>query len=95
MQVRSLVDERLQAIETLRRAEQRNLLAHNEIMVGNYYIRRGAYLAAVNRGRHVVEYTLRLNNPGRFLMPPSRVEAMYAPSIRAQLPVPAMTVWGG
>jgi outer membrane protein assembly factor BamD len=33
----------------------RNLLAHHEIMVGNYYIRRGAYLAAVNRGRYVVE----------------------------------------
>lgn len=33
----------------------RNLLARHEIMVANYYIRRGAYLAAVNRGRFVVE----------------------------------------
>ncbi len=33
----------------------RNLLARHEIMVGNYYLRRGAYLAAVNRGRFVVE----------------------------------------
>ena len=33
----------------------RNLLARSEINVANYYFRRGAYLAAVNRGRYVVE----------------------------------------
>ncbi len=33
----------------------RNQLARHEILVANYYIRRGAYLAAVNRGRYVVE----------------------------------------
>ena len=33
----------------------RNLLARSEINVANYYLRRGAYLAAVNRGRYVVE----------------------------------------
>lgn len=33
----------------------RNLLARHEIVIANYYIRRGAYMAAVNRGRYVVE----------------------------------------
>lgn len=33
----------------------RNLLARYEIHVANYYFKRGAYLAAVNRGRYVVE----------------------------------------
>jgi len=33
----------------------RNLLARYEINVANYYFRRGAYLAATNRGRYVVE----------------------------------------
>ena len=33
----------------------RNLLARHEIHVANYYFRRGAYLAAANRGRFVVE----------------------------------------
>lgn len=33
----------------------RNLLARHELDVANYYLRRGAYLAAVNRGRYVVE----------------------------------------
>jgi len=33
----------------------RNLLARAEINVANYYFRRGAYVAAVNRGRYVVE----------------------------------------
>ncbi|MDX1733418.1 MAG: outer membrane protein assembly factor BamD [Halioglobus sp.] len=33
----------------------RNMLARHEINVANYYLRRGAYLAAANRGRYVVE----------------------------------------
>ncbi|MBB3102410.1 outer membrane protein assembly factor BamD [Azomonas macrocytogenes] len=33
----------------------RNLLAANEIHVAHYYLRRKAYVAAVNRGRYVVE----------------------------------------
>ena len=33
----------------------RNMLARHEIMVANYYFRRGAYLAATNRGAYVVE----------------------------------------
>jgi len=33
----------------------RNLLARSEINVANYSFRRGAYLAALNRGRYVVE----------------------------------------
>jgi len=33
----------------------RNLLARHEIQVANYYFKRGAYIAAINRGRNVVE----------------------------------------
>ncbi len=33
----------------------RNLLARHELDVANYYLKRGANLAAVNRGRYVVE----------------------------------------
>jgi len=33
----------------------RNLLARSEINVANYYFKRGSYLAALNRGRYVVE----------------------------------------
>ena len=33
----------------------RNMLARHEIHVANYYFRRGAYMAALNRGRYVVE----------------------------------------
>ena len=33
----------------------RNLLAESEVNVARYYIRRGAYIAAANRGRHVFE----------------------------------------
>lgn len=33
----------------------RNMLARHEINVANYYFDRGAYLAATNRGRYVIE----------------------------------------
>lgn len=33
----------------------RNLLAHYEIHAGRYYVKRKAYVAALNRGRYVVE----------------------------------------
>jgi outer membrane protein assembly factor BamD len=33
----------------------RNMLARHEIQAANYYFKRGAYLAAANRGRYVVE----------------------------------------
>jgi uncharacterized protein YfaS (alpha-2-macroglobulin family) len=48
-----------------------------------------AYYEYLPRGKHVVEYTVRLNNPGRFALPPSRVEAMYAPESFGESPNPA------
>ncbi|RZM02316.1 MAG: hypothetical protein EOP68_21210, partial [Sphingomonas sp.] len=55
------------------------------------YVERGrdawrGYFAWVPRGRFVVAYTVRLNGAGRFGLPPSRVEAMYSPAIRAAVP---------
>lgn len=44
------------------------------------------YFAWLPRGTHTVAYTLRLNGAGRLNLPPSRVEAMYAPAIRAAVP---------
>jgi len=56
------------------------------------YVERGreawrAYFAWVPRGRFVTSYTMRLNGAGRFALPPSRVEAMYSPDIRAAVPI--------
>lgn len=34
----------------------RNMIARHEIHIANYYFRRGAYMAALNRGRYVVEH---------------------------------------
>ncbi len=45
-----------------------------------------AYYEWLPRGRHVVEYTLRLNASGRFGLPPTRVEAMYAPETFGESP---------
>jgi uncharacterized protein YfaS (alpha-2-macroglobulin family) len=45
-----------------------------------------SYFEVMPRGRHVMEYTLRLNNAGRFALPPTRVEAMYAPESFAESP---------
>jgi uncharacterized protein YfaS (alpha-2-macroglobulin family) len=51
-----------------------------------------SYYEHLPRGRHVVEYTLRLNNPGRFALPPTRVEAMYSPETFGELPNAAVEV---
>ncbi|MGL6041673.1 MAG: hypothetical protein ACRC01_10810, partial [Deefgea sp.] len=42
--------------------------------------------------KFAVEYTVRLNNAGTFQMPPSRVEAMYAPDVFGAAPNAAMVV---
>lgn len=51
-----------------------------------------AYYRFVPKGRFSVEYTLRLNNEGRFNLPPARVEAMYAPELFGETPVPTVEV---
>ncbi|MCW5633403.1 MAG: alpha-2-macroglobulin [Rubrivivax sp.] len=51
-----------------------------------------AYFAWLPRGRHVVEYTIRLNTAGRLGLPPARVEAMYAPETFGELPLAPVEV---
>jgi len=51
-----------------------------------------AYYRYVPKGRFVVEYTMRLNNPGAFNMPATRVEAMYAPEMFGEVPNALWTV---
>jgi uncharacterized protein YfaS (alpha-2-macroglobulin family) len=45
-----------------------------------------AYYRFVPKGTLVVEYTLRLNQAGRFVLPTTRVEALYAPEMFGELP---------
>ena len=45
-----------------------------------------AYYDYVPKGRFVVEYVIRLNQPGTFQLPPTRVEALYAPETFGELP---------
>jgi alpha-2-macroglobulin len=45
-----------------------------------------AYYAFVPKGKWTLEYSVRLSNPGEFLLPPSRVEALYAPEMFGELP---------
>lgn len=45
-----------------------------------------AYYETVPKGHFWFEYTVRLNNPGEFSLPPTRVEAMYAPELFGQFP---------
>jgi uncharacterized protein YfaS (alpha-2-macroglobulin family) len=51
-----------------------------------------AYYSFVPGGRFLVEYTLRLNSSGRFVLPATRVEAMYAPEMMGEMPNQALTV---
>lgn len=45
-----------------------------------------AYYAWVPKGKWRIEYTVRLNNDGRFSLPPTRVEAMYSPEMFGEAP---------
>ncbi len=51
-----------------------------------------AYYRYLPKGAFSVEYTMRLNNPGRFGMPQTRIEAMYAPEMFGESPNPTWTV---
>ena len=39
-----------------------------------------------------MQYTVRLNNVGDFALPPTRVEAMYAPEMFGEAPNPRVKV---
>ncbi len=45
-----------------------------------------SYYAYLPKGTVKTEYTVRLNNVGDFALPPTRVEAMYAPEMFGELP---------
>ncbi len=51
-----------------------------------------AYYAYVAARPFEVEYSVRLNNPGAFSLPPTRVEAMYNPGMFGALPNATVTV---
>ena len=54
-----------------------------------------AYFAYLPRGKQTLSYTMRLNNPGVFQLPPTRVEAMYAPDVFGMLPNKALRIDAG
>jgi hypothetical protein len=45
-----------------------------------------AYYEYVPKGKWSVEYTVRLNQPGAFQLPSTRVEALYFPEMMGELP---------
>lgn len=51
-----------------------------------------AYYEMVPRGRFQIDYTLRINNAGDFSLPPTRVEALYAPDVFGEAPNGRVTV---
>jgi hypothetical protein len=51
-----------------------------------------AYYEVVPKGAWTVEYTLRLNQSGSFQLPPTRVEALYAPEMMGEIPNAEMVV---
>jgi uncharacterized protein YfaS (alpha-2-macroglobulin family) len=50
------------------------------------------YYARVDKGPLTVSYVVRINQSGDFLLPPTRVEAMYAPEIFGMTPNSSWTV---
>ena len=50
------------------------------------------YYEFVPKGKFTMTYTVRMNNVGEFSLPPTRVEAMYAPEMFGEIPNPKMIV---
>ena len=76
---------------------QSTLLASDNDSGGTSYIERArdawkGYFAWMPAGTSTVSYTMRLNGAGTFSMPATRVEAMYSPSINAQVPNASMAI---
>jgi uncharacterized protein YfaS (alpha-2-macroglobulin family) len=51
-----------------------------------------AYYEFVPKGSFKIEYTVRLNNAGRFDLPSTRVEALYSPEMFGEIPNAAVAV---
>jgi hypothetical protein len=51
-----------------------------------------AYYEFVPKGKWTIEYTVRLNNEGIFNLPPTRVEALYAPGMMGESPNEPMVI---
>ncbi|MCV2361389.1 alpha-2-macroglobulin [Paucibacter sp. TC2R-5] len=50
------------------------------------------YFDFLPRGKHELSYTVRLNNAGRFMLPGTRAEALYAPEQFGELPQAVLEV---
>ena len=51
-----------------------------------------AYYDYLPKGKFVTEYTIRFNTEGKFRLPPTRVEALYAPEMFGEAPNPQVSV---
>ncbi len=51
-----------------------------------------SYYEYLPKGKVTMQYTVRLNNAGTFQLPPSRVEALYAPEMHGMTPNAGVTV---
>jgi alpha-2-macroglobulin len=51
-----------------------------------------AYYDYLPKGKMVTEYTIRFNNEGKFRLPPTRVEALYAPEMFGEAPNRTLSV---
>ena len=54
--ITSYPDSKYSADARIRMQHIRETLARHELLVADYYMRRGAYLAAANRGKYIVEF---------------------------------------
>lgn len=70
------------------RSDSRGWLAYQE----RSFEALRAYYRYLPKGPLTIEYTVRLNNPGEFGLPQTRVEAMYAPEMFGESPNARFTV---
>src|SRR6185295_11357429 len=66
--------------------------AHEAVFVERAFDGFRAYYDFVPKGRFTIEYTMRPSQAGHFALPPTRVEALYAPDVFGEIPNAAVEV---
>lgn len=67
-------------------ANNQNLLSTDPTFVERTFDFYRAYYRFLPKGQHTITYNVRINNPGEFQLPPTRIEAMYAPDVYGEKP---------
>jgi uncharacterized protein YfaS (alpha-2-macroglobulin family) len=67
-------------------SQPKTLQGVQPVYIERHFTAYQAYYRYVPQGKFTLQYTMRINTPGTFTMPPTRVEGLYAPDVFGAIP---------